>query len=380
MSFLKRFVALFLLILFLILCYHKAFYTIFTTFGRKHSKERPASKLVRKFRILLYTPYFGGNWEDKYPTDRMTSPETCSCTNCLITTDKQAIHAVDIVLFHGNDLLSPSDMRDHIPRNSRQIWIFMTQENPFTVNTGIYRIKDYNYMFNWTATYSFKADVVTPYFDVFKRKTEDITSRQLIYSNKKRLAMAIMSNCVEYRIKFIASIKRYMAVDLYGKCKNKINPKLDQCEQDSPECDKLQTTYKFFFAIENFYCVDYVTEKFYEEALLKGLVPIVLNGAKMSNTRIAPPQSFIDILDFPDAKSLATYIKYLDSNDTAYKEYHKWRESYEIKPHQYFCNLCKTLNTKYNSGKVWKAKNIGKIWNEKSCVRYENEMFQKYLL
>jgi len=251
----------------------------------------------------------------------------------------------------------------------------MTQENPFTVNTGTHRIDDYDDLFNWTATYHSKSEIWTPYYEVYKKA--NLTSVNNI--KKTRLVMAIISNCMGFRIRFIESLKRFTNVDLYGKCKNKVNPNLSQCERETHECDRLQSTYKFFLAIENAYCPDYVTEKFYKQALLKGLVPILINGGKLNSRRIAPPRSFINVLDFKDIRSLADYITYLDKNQTAYNEYHEWRLNYEVRQHNYRCNLCKTLNKKHSSVKRWKAKKLSRFWDGKSCMRFENETFQKYL-
>jgi len=36
---------------------------------------------------------------------------------------------------------------------------------------------------------------------------------------------------------------------------------------------------------------------------------------------IAPPKSYINIMDFKNVKKLVDYLKYLDKNDTAYNEY-----------------------------------------------------------
>lgn len=49
---------------------------------------------------------------------------------------------------------------------------------------------------------------------------------------------------------------------------------------------------------------------------------IVLETARMLN------KSFIAIDDFPNVKALADYMKYLDSNETAYMEYFDWRNEY----------------------------------------------------
>jgi len=44
--------------------------------------------------------------------------------------------------------------------------------------------------------------------------------------------------------------------------------------------------------------------------------------------RIAPPNSYIHVEDFATPKDLVEYLDYLDKNDTAYYQYHEWRNLY----------------------------------------------------
>ena len=51
------------------------------------------------------------------------------------------------------------------------------------------------------------------------------------------------------------------------------------------------------------------------------VIPVVYGAAAYS--QIAPPHSFIDVLDFESPKKIADYLQYLDQNDTAFNEYFK---------------------------------------------------------
>ena len=62
--------------------------------------------------------------------------------------------------------------------------------------------------------------------------------------------------------------------------------------------------FQFYLALENSLCVDYVTEKFWK-VLPYNVIPVVLNGANMSN--IAPKNSYIDFKDFDN--SIAGRVK-----------------------------------------------------------------------
>ena len=108
-------------------------------------------------------------------------------------------------------------------------------------------------------------------------------------------------------------------------------------------CDSLlRDDYRFYLSFENSNCRDYITEKFFHNALQSvalshinsqyfsrrnRVVPIVMGAPKSDVTRVAPPHSFIHIDDFASPRELGAYLKYLSINTTAYKEYFAWATS-----------------------------------------------------
>ncbi|XP_076058075.1 alpha-(1,3)-fucosyltransferase C-like isoform X3 [Oratosquilla oratoria] len=63
----------------------------------------------------------------------------------------------------------------------------------------------------------------------------------------------------------------------------------------------------------------------------------------------APHHSYIDVLDFADVEDLAQYLKYLNSNDTAYNEYFEWKSYYKVhtgwsNSMRSWCELCRRLH------------------------------------
>jgi len=46
---------------------------------------------------------------------------------------------------------------------------------------------------------------------------------------------------------------------------------------------------------------------------------------------VAPPNSYIHAEKFETPEELVGYLDYLDSNDTAYMEYHQWRSDFSQK-------------------------------------------------
>jgi len=123
---------------------------------------------------------------------------------------------------------------------------------------------------------------------------------------------------------------------------NLMRPKLEQCLiRNEDYCFRMmENEYKFYISFENSVCKDYVTEKFMKIARYN-IVPIVLGGADYE--RLAPAKSYINVMDFKSPAHLAEYLKYLDSNDTAYAEYFEWKQHFRIAAddRQFFCQICK---------------------------------------
>lgn len=87
--------------------------------------------------------------------------------------------------------------------------------------------------------------------------------------------------------------------------------------------------YKFYLALENSRCKDYVTEKFWGNGLGSYTVPVVLGPPREDYELFAPPNSFIHVDDFNSVKELADYLNLLHRNDKMYAKYIQWWESDE---------------------------------------------------
>lgn len=181
---------------------------------------------------------------------------------------------------------------------------------------------------------------------VLKRKQQNAMSlRSINYAvGKTKMAAWFVSNCNtdSSRSRLTKTLQQYISVDVYGKC----GP--FQCPRSrSADCyTLLERDYKFYLSFENSLCKDYVTEKFFK-ILLYNVVPVVYG--KTNYSTVAPPHSFINVLDFPSIKDLAQYLLYLDRNDTAYNEYFWWKPHYAVlagNPSKAlaWCDLCERLH------------------------------------
>ena len=310
----------------------------------------------------------------------------CPVSNCEVTYNRSRLDESDAVLFDGRiihefDIKHLEEMRG---RSRQQIWLWMMHESPqFTY----YNVSDFDGFFNWSMTYRPSSDIYAPYFGITRLREGDPKThskkRKNFADNKDKKVLAIISHCTDYRMNMIRKLKQFIDVDLYGACKDLINPELPHCQRGTEHCITLMQRYKFYLAIENGYCEDYVTEKYYKNGLIRHIVPILLNGGNYSNTeQVFLPDSYINIEDFKDMKSLGEHLNYLDQNDTAYNGYHDWRFRYRVELKNGMCNVCKALwEHDVDKERIMKSQELelSSFWSKKSCISFEKPRFQKYL-
>ena len=208
----------------------------------------------------------------------------------------------------------------------------------------------WNDFFNLTMTYRRDSDVFMPYGRIVKQPQSGDNNYQR-HKNKTELISWLVSNCNtrSKREVLVEELRKYLPADkihVYGKCGSM------KCSGASPDdrdgCWKmLEQKYKFYLALENSICPDYVTEKMFE-ALKHDIVPIVLGGADYDKT--FPPHSFINMMDFKNMSTLADHLIALDNDAALYGTYLAWKTKYSVKNSRYdrnlaHCDLCQALHS-----------------------------------
>ncbi|PIK56042.1 putative glycoprotein 3-alpha-L-fucosyltransferase A-like [Apostichopus japonicus] len=228
------------------------------------------------------------------------------------------ISRMDAVILHhktGN-WKWPDLIRLHL---SSPIWIYLTQEPPVKADNA-YQDGGSTVGYNLTMTYRHDSDIVFPYGRYIPGKPE-IPPKINWAANKTKLIAWMASNCLNTfwkRADFVLALNATMHVDMYGSCGDIVCPR-------NNDCQNVLWDYKFYLALENCECEDYITEKFWEKSFMYNTVPIVYGTTRENYERLAPPSSFIHVNDFANFSALVDYVTYLDGNDTAYNEYLAWK-------------------------------------------------------
>ena len=171
------------------------------------------------------------------------------------------------------------------------------------------------------------------------------------------------SHCDNDRISFITNLRKFINVDVYGGCSRHFKPQTPDCPR-TKKCVDIQSQYKFFLAMENSFCIDYITEKYWLNGLDAGLVPVVLGYGDYTNKKLAIPGSYVAARDFGSMEELANHLLFLDKNDDAYNRYHQWRYKYRLTSHNFFCLFCEAI---HNHNIPSKTVEIDKFWGEQTC-------------
>lgn len=207
----------------------------------------------------------------------------CPVWQCETSVNRSDVTQYDALLFHYIHF-NGSDLPD--ARSPHQRYVFFDYENPnYHRPPGPFDPSMMNDLFNWTMTYRWDSDVIHPYGwiqpmkdlpmhpDV--REVERLTQEaQLINYAKGKTKMAAwtVTNCqyvTSGRNELVNQLIGHgVSIDIYGGCGNftcgipsYFNDTFKTDETDEPCRQMMAKTYKFYMALENSLCLDYITEK-----------------------------------------------------------------------------------------------------------------------
>ncbi|CAC5410819.1 FUT-1 [Mytilus coruscus] len=272
----------------------------------------------------------------------------CAFKYCKILNDIAYLNISDAVLFHHSEMNSVD-----IPKKAKhQTWLFMSDES--NVHTMKYFMdKKWRNEFDWTYSYRSDSDIYLPYGEFARRSLPAVKNYSSIYRKKKKNIAWVVSDCKSRysRNKYVTELKKYIDVDVYGKCGKPCS------DWNDDACFKhLSGDYKFYLSFENSLCEDYVTEKafrLYQEDF--DIIPVYRGAPNVKD--ILPTGTFISTQDFKSPKELAVYLKYVADNESVYHNYLKAKDKFWASPYTrheivefIYCSVCEKLSTNYTRG------------------------------
>lgn len=331
--------------------------------------------------ILYYTPF----WNHKdYGFGLGTDPFVQKCSGraqrCFVTDDRQHLESMgdfDAVIFHAVDFQTSEIPRIQQWRKQHQRFVYFNMESPQTYSS----LSSPNNFYNWTITYRQDSDIPKPagWFELTSSPKiyapplqtgpwpimynqddflkQDLSSLTHLAQRPKKVAWIVSKcNTASRRNDYVRKLSKYIGVDIFGKCgTTPCDLTHQQGKNTFDNCTlAVQREYKFYLGFENTLCKDYATEKFFSR--VNNSVVIVMGATNY--TQVAPPRSFINVMDHAGPKELADYLLKLDQNDDMYLSYFWWKQYYTVKygndvQHQAFCRLCDKLHEKNEPAKSY---------------------------
>ncbi|KAF9986259.1 Alpha-(1,3)-fucosyltransferase 11 [Modicella reniformis] len=290
-----------------------------------------ALELVSRTMADQGKEYFILWWSKWFDTDRYEGRLTNDCGlpyTCRHTLDRSKYNESKVIVYHD------WNSKDLAPLNDRP-------------QPQAYQQK-YMSLFTYKFTYHFGSDFIGSYFTSGLTNAEALINlvsrppfRTLEQKNQFRktgfhelesrpLAPVIwvVSNCKAEngRHFMVNQLMKFINIDIYGRCiPNRAWPKRQDGKTEMTD-EELVGHYKFYLAIENSNCEDYVTEKLVR-AFGSGSVPVVDGPEDYS--RLTPSEkSLIRYDDHGSPEQLANFLKSLDNDDESYLKYLSFRSAH----------------------------------------------------
>ncbi|KAF9942839.1 Alpha-(1,3)-fucosyltransferase 11 [Mortierella alpina] len=298
----------------------------------------------KEYPILWWTPWFGDY--DRYNNLMV---DNCGLEyKCRHTLNRTIYDQAKLIVFHESVIKIPgfSHEGDLPPLqdidSGDKAWVYQTAERPQWLSHNKYWIS--RFTFSWT--HHFGSDFIDTYFTTgheshrafinlaIRPVLSTLAQKNLyrihghsIYDSRPLAPVAwFVSNCkaTNGRHLMVRQLQRYIDVDIYGGCRYNRNRDwpVDANGQGLTDV-AVASRYKFYLAIENTNCDDYVTEKL-ERAVASGAVPVV-DGPRDYSRFNPAPKALIRYDDFGSPKALAEYLVKLDQDDEAYNDHLAYR-------------------------------------------------------
>lgn len=225
---------------------------------------------------------------------------SCDYTNCFVTSDRNFFADVsefDVIVFNGREVdrhLKKNDLPANRSAKQKYVYANLESSHNYPVCSNYF-----NNFFNWTWTYKLNSDSRWGYITIYNLTDHVVGPKEnmqwstldpiddetkTVLKSKSKAAAWFVSNChsLSNRENFVRLVEKELkkfglSLDVYGKCGKFVCPR-----SSSEACLKiLAKDYYFYFAFENSFADDYVTEKLFT-SLDNYAVPVVFGEADYS--------------------------------------------------------------------------------------------------
>ena len=271
-----------------------------TGFQRERKRCVKSLHIFADFQLVIGNhdlKHFESLLEGSNETDHASDLE---CMSLGYKCDLRISMGVDINSFKGKDAvifgMLMSQWRDNNTLLQRileaspepgQTWIYYSTEPPYRVARASHTLDVARFKYHVLMTYDSRSDIHIPfgYFKRFANTDESPTDTRFLSDefynvNRTGLISWVATNCLVVfwpRYHFVEELKFTLLPSLatYGKCGIK------KCYPPRSEvCNQLFASYKFFLALPNSECHEYITEKFWMMSLKYGAVSRSRRGAQ----------------------------------------------------------------------------------------------------
>lgn len=255
---------------------------------------------------------------------------TCSrygVAHCHLSTNRSLLATADAVVFHHRELQTQKIRLPLAERPHGQPWVWVSMESPSHTH-GLGRFQG---VFNWVLSYRRDSDIFMPYgcLEPHEGPAPPLPA-------KNGVAVWVVSNFQkrQRRVQLYQQLAPHLRVDMFGHANRR--PLCTNCLLPTV------ARYLFYLAFENSQHPDYITEKFWHNALAAGTVPVVLGPPRATYEAFVPPDAFVHVDDFGSAQELAAFLTGM--NESQYRSYFAWRHRFRVRRlvdwQERFCAIC----------------------------------------